>query len=70
MKEEVVICDRCKRQLNEGEQHVTRYMSSSTYDTSVEDVCMGCVYIHTDNHTTVLDGDIRKIHSQVYWGRT
>ena len=35
-----------------------------------EDACMGCVYIRTDNHTTVLDGDIRKIHSQVYWGKT
>lgn len=47
MKKEITICDNCKRQLNEGEQFVTRCISSSTYDTRVEDVCMGCVYPST-----------------------
>ena len=70
MKKEIVICDNCKRQLNEGEQSVTRCISSSTYDTSVEDVCMGCVYIHTDNYTTISCGDVGAIRPQVYWGKT
>lgn len=43
MKKEIVICDSCKRQLNEGERYVTRCLSSSTDDTRVEDVCMRCV---------------------------
>ena len=34
-----------------------------------EDACMGCVYIHTDNYTTISCGDITAIRSQVYWGK-
>ena len=56
MKKEIVICDKCKRQLNDGERYVTRCISSSTYDTRVEDVCMGCVYPNIATTTTTAVG--------------
>ena len=56
MKKEIVICDKCKRQLNEDERYVTRCISSSTYDTRVEDVCMGCVYPNIATTTTTAVG--------------
>lgn len=44
MKKEVTICDKCKRQINEGEQYVTWCIVTSTYDTRTEDVCMSCAF--------------------------
>lgn len=70
MKKEIVICDHCKRQLNQGERYVTRSTSSSTYDTRVEDVCMGCVYpnITTTTITAVgIDPLFIKAANEEFW---
>lgn len=66
MKKEIVICDHCKRQLNEYERYVTRCVSSSTYDTRVEDVCMGCVYPNTST-TCGMDNRFSKAINEEFW---
>lgn len=68
MKKEAIICDNCKRQLNEGEQYVTRCISSSTYDTRTEDVCMGCVYLNISTSATyAIDPKFSRVIQEGFW---
>ncbi len=56
MRKEVIICDRCKRQLSENEKHITipKNSSSPGYQ-ETEDICKNCQYLGlTSNNVWVI----------------
>lgn len=43
MKKEIIVCDKCGREIPKGKV-ITRSISTSTTDMRTEDVCRECAY--------------------------
>ena len=51
MKKEIIVCDKCGREIHKGEKYTQRPKDlHSNRVSDIEDICRDCDYTRTDNY--------------------